>query len=161
MQNVLNIYIIQKIMNFEKIRSRLAGIFQKFGIKSMDADILAHLMIENRPLCACELGERLNYSISGVTSSLHRLMKNHLVVREKLGKKYFYRVDGHLLSALLHLMEELLRHDFQKLKAEIKNVSKMGRCKEKLKELVEGIEEAENQLKLMVKSLKYVEEANI
>ena len=148
-------------MNFEKIRSRLAGIFRKFGIKSMDADILAQLMIENRPLCACDLGERLNYSISGVTSSLHRLMKSHLVIRERFGKKYFYRVDGHLLSALLHLVEEILRHDFQKLKAEIRDVSRIERCKEKLKELMERIEEAENQLKLMIKGLRYVEEASL
>ncbi|RLF52744.1 MAG: transcriptional regulator [Thermoplasmata archaeon] len=147
-------------MNFERIRSRLAGIFRKFGIRSMDADILAQLMIENRPLCACDLGERLNYSISGVTSSLHRLMKSHLVIREKFGKKYFYRVDGHLLSALLHLMEEIQRHDFQKLKAEIRNVSKMERCKERLRGLMERIEEAENQLKLMVNGLKNVEGAS-
>jgi len=147
-------------MNFERIRSRLSGIFRKFGIKSMDADILAQLMIENQPLCACDLGERLNYSISGVTSSLHRLMKSHLVIREKFGKKYFYRVDGHLLSALLHLMEEIQRHDFQKLKAEIRNVSKMERCKERLRGLMERIEEAENQLKLMVNGLKNVEGAS-
>jgi len=148
-------------MNFERIRSRLAGIFRKFGIKSMDADILAQLMIENRPLCVSDLGERLNYSISGVTSSLHRLMKSHLVIRERFGKKYFYRVDGHLLSALLHLVEEILRHDFQKLKAEIRDVSRIERCKEKLKELMERIEEAENQLKLMIKGLRYVEEASL
>jgi len=148
-------------MNFENIRSRLAEIFRKFGIKSMDADILAQLIIENRPLCACELGERLNFSISGVTSSLHRLMKSHLVIREKFGKKYFYRVDGHLLSALLHLMEEILGHDFQRLKAEIRGALRMERYKERLKELMGRIEEAEAQLKLLIKGLKHAEEANI
>ena len=148
-------------MNFENLRSRLSGIFQKFGIKSMDADILAQLMIENQPLCTCDLGERLNYSISGVTSSLHRLMKNHLVIREKIGKKYFYRVDGHLLSVLLYLMEEILRHDFQKLKAEIRNASKIEKHKERLRKLMERIEEAENQLKMMINGLKHVEEASV
>ena len=148
-------------MNFENLRSRLSGIFQKFGIKSRDADILAQLVIENRPLCACDLGGSLNYSISGVTSSLHRLMKSHLVVREKIGKRYFYRVDGHLLSVLLYLMEEIVRHDFQKLKAEIRNASKIERHKERLKKLMERIEEAENQLKLMINGLKNVEGAGI
>jgi len=160
-KNFLNIHIIQKIMNFEKIRSRLAGIFRKFGIKSMDADILAQLIIENRPLCACDLEERLNYSISGVTTSLHRLMKSHLVIREKFGKKYFYRVDSHLLSALLHLMEEILRHDFQKLKKDVRDATGTERHRERLDELLNRIEEAEHQLKLIINGLKNVEGASL
>ncbi len=160
-KSFLNFHIIQKIVNFGNIRFRLAGIFQKFGIKSMDADILAQLIIENRPLCACDLGKSLNYSISGVTSSLHRLMKNRLVIREKRGKRYFYRVDGHLLSALLHLLEEILRHDFQKLKKEVRDATGTERYRERLDELLNRIEEAEYQLKLIINGLKKVEGARI
>jgi len=148
-------------MNLEKVRYRLAEIFCKFGIKSVDAHVLAELIIENKRLCACDLVERLNYSISGVTSSLHRLMKNHLVIREKSGKKYLYRADGHVLSALLYLVEEIERHNIPKLKTEIKVVSRLERHKEKLRELMDRIEKAETQLKTLIKGLKSIEEVGL
>jgi len=148
-------------MNLNRLRSRLAEIFCKFGIKSTDAHVLAELMIENQNLCACDLGKRLNYSLSGITSSLHRLMKHRLVIREKSGKKYLYRADGHVLSALLYLMEEIERHDLQRLKTEIRKVSRLERYKEKLKELMERIEKAEAQLKALIKGLRKIEEASL
>jgi len=148
-------------VNLSRLRSRLAEIFCKFGMKNIDAQILAELMIENQKLCACDIGKRLNYSLSGVTSSLHRLMRYRLVTREKSGRRYLYRADGHVLSALLYLMEEVERYDLKKLKKEIRKVSRLERYKEKLKELMERIENAEIQLKALIKGLRKIEEASL
>ena len=148
-------------MNLSRLRSRLAEIFCKFGMKNIDAQILAELMIENQKLCAGDIGKRLNYSLSGVTSSLHRLMRYRLVTREKSGRRYLYRADGHVLSALLYLMEEVERYDLKKLKKEIRKVSRLERYKEKLKELMERIENAELQLKALIKGLRKIEEASL
>ena len=148
-------------MNLSRLRSRLAEIFCKFGMKNIDAQILAELMIENQKLCAGDIGKRLNYSLSGVTSSLHRLMRYRLVTREKSGRRYLYRADGHVLSALLYLMEEVERYDLKKLKKEIRKVSRLERYKEKLKELMERIENAEIQLKALIKGLRKIEEASL
>jgi len=152
---------VKKLENLEAVGESLAGIFCKLGMKDIDASILAVLMIEDRELCVYDIKERLSYSISGITSSLHRLIKSHMVVRVKRGKRYLYRADAHVLSALINLVEEISRHDVPKLKSRIEEAVKLERHREKLRKLMDRVERVEKHLKTLVLNLKKWEETGI
>lgn len=142
-----------------EIRSSLARIFQKFGIKYTDANVLATLFIENDSLSVNDLKERLNYSVSGITLSLHRLMKSDLVARYKRGKKYLYKAESGILSVLHHLIEEIRRHDIPRLKRRLREKIRIDKYKYKLESLKEKIEAVEEHLNTLLNHLKICEEA--
>ena len=154
-ENILIVYSIHKIVkveNIEEIRSATAKIFTRLGIRDVDANVLAEILILDRETSVSELSKTLGYSISGVTSSLHRLMRMHLVHRNKIGKKYMYKSESNLLSALLHLMEDIQRHEIPVLMEKIKKKEKRGN--EKIKELKEKVERANEYLTTLINILK-------
>ncbi len=105
---------------FKRVRESMATIFVKAGISHMDANVLSELLIWDRYMSVCEIAKNLNYSISGVTASLHRLMRMHLIIREKNGKKYLYRSESDILSVFLRLVEEVYNHDLPRVQRVVK-----------------------------------------
>ncbi len=138
--------------NMNNIRSAMAKIFMRLGIRDVDANILAELLILDREISVNELSEILGYSISGVTSSLHRLMRMHLVIRNKIGKKYVYKTESNILSALLNLIEDIRRHEIQILSKNIEN--KMLKKDKKIKELKERVNRANEYLGRIISILR-------
>ena len=126
------------------IRSAMAKIFMRLGIRDVDANVLAELLILDREISVNELSGILGYSISGVTSSLHRLMRMHLVIRNKIGKKYVYKTESNILSALLNLIEDIRRHEIQILSKNIEN--KNLKKDKKIRELKERVDRANEYL---------------
>ncbi len=144
-----------KNVNIRDVRDSLSRIFCKLGIRDVDATILADLIIEDRDMSVEEIRKRLNYSISGVTSALHRLMRMHLVVRNKRGKRYLYRSESNILSVLLHLVEEINRRDLRNLQMKIEGTLKaVGKEEEeKLRKLREKVKKAEGYLQSLISLL--------
>ena len=136
-----------------EIRDALAKIFIKLGIRDMDATVLAELIKDGKDMCVDKLSKKLNYSISGTTSSLHRLMKMHLVGRTKRGKKYIYKSESNLLSTLLHLIEDIHRHEIQKLLEKIDFSLKVSPDKN-LESFREKVETADRYLSMISKLLR-------
>ncbi len=144
-------------MNVEKdvkeLRKALTGVFKRFGLRDVDACVLAQMFIIDRETTVEELAKTLRYSISGVTSALHRLMKMHLVTRTKVGKKYLYRSESSILTALLHLIEDIRMHELRNLKAVIVRKIKDGeseiaiRMKERVERAERNLEELANILR--------------
>ncbi len=159
---ILYFFIIHdfvKIVNVGEIRESLARIFCKLGIRDVDAIILAELIIEDREMAVDELKRHLNYSISGITSSLHRLMRLHLVVRSKRGKRYMYHSQSNILSILLHLIEEINSRDIPNLKRKIdRTLRNLGEEGEKIKKLRSKVEKAEMYLQSLITLLSDYEE---
>ena len=141
-----NIHNFVKVGNYMKdIRRDLANIFNKVGMRDVDANILAEILILDEAVSVDELSEKLGYSISGITSSLHRLMKMHLVFRNKNGRKYVYQSNSNVLSALFHLIEDIKRYDIHNLLRKINNEISDYKD-EKIKKLRNKIEEANKYL---------------
>jgi len=152
---------VKESVNLEAVGKSLAGIFCKLGMRDIDASILAVLMMEDKELCVYGVKERLSYSVSGITSSLHRLMMSHMVARAEKGKRYLYRADTRVLSALINLVEEMSGHDVSKLKSRIEEAVKLERHREKLGKLMEKVERVEKHLKMSVLNLKRWEETGV
>ncbi len=143
---LLNIHNFVNIENFDQeIRDALAKIFIKLGVRDADASILAEIIKSDQELTVDDLARRLNYSISGVTSSLHRLMRMHLIVRRKRGRKYIYRSESNMLSTLLHLIEDIREHELMDL---LKKIEKSLEIKEDegIKNLKEKVKSADKYL---------------
>ncbi len=135
------------------IREAMAKIFIKLGIKDTDANVLAEIIRVGRGMCVDDLAKRLEYSISGVTSSLHRLMRMHLIVRSKKGKKYIYRSESSLLCTLLHLIEEIRSHELPALLEKIDKRLKMEDEKN-IRNLRERVESADRYLSIIAGILR-------
>jgi predicted transcriptional regulator len=103
-----------------RIRESMSRIFTKAGIGNMDANVLSELLIWDKYMSVCDIANNLNYSISGITGSLHRLMRMHLIVRKKNGKKYLYRSESDILSVFLRLVEEVYNHDLPRVQCVVK-----------------------------------------
>ena len=141
------------------IRESLAKIFCKLGLRDVDAIILAELIIEDREMTVHEFKSSLNYSISGITSALHRLMRLHLVTRKKREKKYVYQSESNILSILLHLIWEIKNHDVQDLKRKIEiGIQNLPKKKDKIEKLRERVEKAEKYLQALIDLLSQYEE---
>ncbi len=140
---------VKKIEN--EIRKSLAKVFQRFGLRDVDACILAELFIVDREISVSELSERIEHSISGVTSAMHRLMRMHLVVRDKKGHAYLYKTESNLLSALLHLIEDVRMHEIKELKNKLN--AKEINSSSLLSELRDKVERADEHLTILVKVL--------
>lgn len=141
------------------IRESLAKIFCKLGLRDVDAIILAELIIEDREMTVHEFKSSLNYSISGITSALHRLMRLHLVTRKKREKKYVYQSESNILSILLHLIGEIKNHDVQELKRKIEiGIRNLPKEKNKIEKLRERVEKAEKYLQALIDLLSQYEE---
>ncbi|RLF41659.1 MAG: transcriptional regulator [Thermoplasmata archaeon] len=139
------------------IRQDLAKIFNKIGMRDVDANILAELFILDREISVDELAEKLGYSISGVTSSLHRLMRVHLVLRSKNGRKYVYRSESSILSGLFHLIEDIKRYDIHNL---LKNINRKlsDYTDDRIKKLKNKVEEANEYLNtILILLSEYIE----
>ncbi len=134
------------------IRKSLAKIFRRFGLRDVDACVLAHLIIIDSEISVRALANDIQLSISGVTSALHRLMRMHLVIRDKQGKMYMYRTESNLLSALLHLVEDIRAHELRDLKTIISRSQTDG--DEIVKSLQKKVESADWKLKALVQILK-------
>ena len=130
------------------IRNAMKKVFTKFGIREVDANVLAEIIILDRETSVDELSKRLGYSISGITSSMHRLMKMHLVIRDKVGKKYVYKTESNLLSALLHLIEDLRTHEIPYLKKKIER-KLLENDDKRMRELKEKVEKASEYLEIV------------
>ena len=138
-----------KIENIDcEIREAVAKIFIKLGIRDADANVLAEIIRMDQELTVEDLAKSLNYSISGVTSSLHRLMKMHLIVRRKSGRKYIYRSESNMLSTLLQLIEEIRAHELIDL---LKKIEKRLQIKEDegIRNLKEKVESADKYLSIV------------
>jgi len=141
------------------IRESLAKIFCKLGLRDVDAIILAELIIEDRGMTVIELKSSLNYSISGITAALHRLMRLYLVTRKKREKKYVYQSESNILSILLHLIWEIKNHDVQDLKRKIEiGIQNLPKKKDKIEKLRERVEKAEKYLQALLNLLSQYEE---
>ena len=149
-----NIHNFVNIENFDyEIRDALAKIFIKLGVRDADASILAEIIKSDQELTVDDLARRLNYSISGVTSSLHRLMRMHLIVRRKRGRKYIYRSESNMLSTLLHLIEDIREHELMDL---LKKIEKSLEIKEDegIKNLKEKVKSADKYLLIVSEILR-------
>lgn len=142
-----------------ELREDLAKIFSKAGIRDVDANILAELLILDKKVSVNELSERLGYSISGITTSLHRLMKMHLVLRNKIGRKYLYQSESNILSGLFHLIEDIKQYDIHNLLRKI-NKKLLDYKEERIKKLKEKIEEANEYLNVILLLLNEYSERN-
>ena len=144
-------------MNIEnvdsEIRDAVAKIFIKLGVRDVDANVLAEIIRFNKELTADELAKRLNYSISGVTSSLHRLMRTHLIVRRKIGRKYIYRSESSILSTLIHLIDDIRSHELPDLLKKIDMRLEMKE-EEEIKKLKEKVESADRYLLIVSRILR-------
>ncbi len=147
--------------NLEVVGRSLAGIFCKLGMKDIDASILAAPMMEDRGLCVYDVKERLSYSVSRITFSLHRLMKSHMIAREKKGKGYLYRVDTRVLSAHINLVEKVDEHNMSKLKNRIEKAVKLEGHRGKPRKLMEKVEKVEKHLKMSVSNPDIWEETGV
>ena len=118
--------------------------------------MLAELIIRDSSMTAQEIADSLRCSLSGVTSSLHRLMRVHLIVRRKEGKKYFYSSESNVLSILLRLLEDIYQHDLPRVKRligeEMKNLQ--GEEARNLGELKKKIEKAEEYISSLIDMVK-------
>ncbi|MCD6275591.1 MAG: transcriptional regulator [Thermoplasmata archaeon] len=132
------------------VRNALAKIFCKLGIRDVDAIILAELIMYDENMSVEMLKKRLNYSISGITSSLHRLMRLHLVARSKKGKKYLYKSESNILSILIHLIEEIRKYDMPLLKRKLEKAKENNELKKKMETLSEKIKKAEEYLSSLI-----------
>ena len=135
-----------------EIRESLAKVFSKLGVRDIDANILSHLLIINREMSVCELAENMRCSISGVTSALHRLMRIHLVVRKKEGRRYLYRSATNIINVLYWLVQEILTYDIPNIK------KKIGDALPGLKEEQPVIEEFEKNIERAEKYLTMLSE---
>ncbi len=135
------------------LRKALMSVFKRFGLRDVDACVLAQIFIMDRETTVEELARSLKYSISGVTTALHRLMKMHLVARSKVGKRYFYRTESSMLSALLNLIEDIRMHELRHLKMEISRKLNEGES-EIARRLKERVERAENNLEELSRILR-------
>ena len=152
---------MKKSDNLEVVGRSLAGIFCKLGMKDIDASILAALMMEDKGLCVYDVKERLSYSVSGITFSLHRLMESYMIARGKKGKRYLYRVDTRVFSAHINLVEKVDKHDVSKLKSRIEKAVKLERHRGKPRKLMEKVEKVEKHLKMSVSNPDIWEETGV
>lgn len=135
-----------------EIRKSLAKLFRRFGLRDVDACVLAHLIIIDSKISVRALANDIHQSISGVTSALHRLMRMHLVIRDKQGKMYIYRTESNLLSALLNLIEDIRAHELSDL---MTILSQNQRDSVTIAEsLQKKVESADCKLKALVQILK-------
>lgn len=142
---------MKDVEKVKEIRRALAEVFKRFGLRYVDASVLAELFIVDRSVSVGELSSRIGQSISGITSALHRLMKMHLVVRDKDGKMYIYRTESNLLSALLHLIDDVRRHELRVLLNKLHSVG--NDSDENLMHLLEKVENADRYLTMLVSIL--------
>ncbi len=142
--------------NIGRIRESLAKIFAKAGIREVDSNVLAELLIRSRDMDVKELAENLNYSISGVTSSLHRLIRLHLVVRKKRGKRYIYSSESNVLSVFLRLIEDIYNHDLPRVRRLVSEELSGLMCEEKkiVRELDAKLQKAEEYLGTLIELLE-------
>lgn len=65
------------------------------------------LLVRRPKLCQAEIGERLGYGRSSMTTTMHRLERRGLVVRERVGRKVCYTVapTGHEVLGLVESVE--------------------------------------------------------
>ncbi len=142
--------------NIGRIRESLAKIFAKAGIREVDSNVLAELLIRSRDMDVKELAENLNYSISGVTSSLHRLIRLHLVVRKKRGKRYIYSSESNVLSVFLRLIEDIYNHDLPRVRRLVSEELSglMGEEKKIVRELDAKLQKAEEYLGTLIELLE-------
>lgn len=143
----------------EEIRSSLARILKRFGMKDLDASVLAELMMEDDNLSVSDLKRRLSYSTSGITSSLHRLMRDNLVVRHRKGKKFLYRAEAGILSALHHLIDEIRKHDLLHLKKKLRTITTSNKHEQKIRMLKKRVDRMERLLAILLNHIKRQEEA--
>jgi len=115
----------------ERIRESMAKVFARGGIRDVDALVLSELLMWDRYMEVGEIARNLNYSISGVTGSLHRLMRMHLVIRKKMGKKYLYKSESDILSVFIRLVQEIYEHDLPRLQHVIDKEKEMLKDEEK------------------------------
>jgi len=138
------------------VRESLAKIFDKAGIREVDANVLAELLIRDRDMDVQEIAENLGYSLSGVTGSLHRLMRLHLIVRKKEGKRYLYRSESNVLSVFLRLLEDIYNHDLPRVMRLVKE--KVGDLKGEeeriVRELDKKLEKAAEYLGTLIELLE-------
>jgi len=139
-----------------RIREAIAKIFVKVGLRDIDATVLSELIMRNRAMTAQEIANELRCSLSGVTGGLHRLMRLHLVVRKKEGKKYLYLSESNILSLILRLLEDISQHDLPRLKRVIGE--EMDHLKDEnarvIRELNNKIEKAEEYLESLIDIIK-------
>ncbi len=143
-----------KVENLDReIRESMANIFIKLGMKDTDANVLAEIIKTGHEMSAYELAKQLGYSISGVTSSLHRLMRMHLIARTKKGKRYIYRSESSLLCTLLHLIEEIRSHELPELLRKINDRLRISK-EASLLNLRDKVESADKYLSIISGILK-------
>ncbi len=143
-------------ISFQRIREAIAKIFIKAGLRDIDASVLSELIMRDRSMSAQEIADNLRCSLSGVTGSLHRLMRLHLIVRRKEGKKYMYSSESNVLSILLRLLEDIYQHDLPRVRRlieeEIKNIK--GEEAKNIIELKRKIEKAEEYISSLIDIIK-------
>ena len=148
-------FVKVKNVGIRNIRESLAEMFIKTGIRDVDANVLAELLIRDRDMDVKEIANNLDYSISGVTGSLHRLMRLHLIVRKREGKKYLYRSESNVLSVFLRLVEDIYHHDLPRVirlvKEQIGNLK--GEEKKVVEELDKKLQKAANSLGTLIELL--------
>ncbi len=138
-----------------EIRESLAKVFSKLGVRDIDASVLSHLLIMNREMSVCELAETLKCSISGVTSALHRLMRIHLVVRKKEGRRYLYRSATNIINVLYWLVDEILTYDIPNIQKKIRNaIPVLKEERPVVEEFEKNIEKAEKYLTMLSEILR-------
>jgi DNA-binding transcriptional regulator GbsR (MarR family) len=139
-----------------RIREAIAKIFIKAGLRDIDASVLSELILRNRAMSAQEIAEELQSSLSGITGSLHRLMRLHLVVRRKEGKKYMYLSESNVLSIILRLLEDIYQHDIPRVRRLIGE--EMNRLKDEdaklMKELNDKLEKAQEYLNALIEMIR-------
>ncbi len=137
-----------------RVRDSLARLFGRIGMRDVDARVFAELLVSDEELSADEISVRTDYSLSAVTTSLHRLMRFNIVVRVKRGKKYYYKAEGHILKALYSLLQEIYLHEVIPLKRLVEeSVDRVeGKAKRKLRKLKERLDVAEEYLKLLLEA---------
>ena len=135
-----------------RVRDSLARLFGRIGMRDVDSRVFAELLVHSEEMTADEISRRTDYSLSAVTTSLHRLMRFNIVTRVKRGKKYYYRTEGHILKALYSLLQEVYLQEVLPLKKlvedSMENVE--GEAREKLQKLQERLKIAEKYMEILL-----------
>ncbi len=145
-----------KNKNIAPVFRSISQIFIKFGLRDVDANILAILIFYDREMAADEIRGIVNYSISATTMALHRLMRAYLVSRTKRGKKFYYRPRCNMLCTVYYLISEIQKHEIPNIRKALSKVSKLEKEERELMDnFKKKLDEAE---KLLIKIMDVLKE---
>ncbi len=130
----------------KKISQGIARILRRLGFSDAESVVFSELSISREPLSVEKLVSATGYGYSTVTTALNKLVRNHLVARQKSGKKYLYWKRKSFLGGIEEMLRDILQHEVIPLREELE------KRKKDFKELLEEIKVIEKRLSFILSS---------